>query len=61
LWSLLDGTKSKRVSSNAGATQQFKRLAQQSAISAFERHVAANKYPNGSSIEVAWLRNGVDA
>ena len=48
------------VLANAVTTLQFKRLAQQSGIDAFERYINAKATPDWHSIAVAWVTKGLD-
>ena len=41
-------------------TLQFKRLAQQSGIYAFERYIDASKTQDWTKVAVAWVKDGVD-
>jgi len=48
------------ILANAVVTQQFKRLAQESGIYAFERYIDASVAADWSSVAMAWVRDGVD-
>jgi hypothetical protein len=39
---------------------QFKRIAKQTGIYAFERYLDASKTPGYEKIGIAWIQNGVD-
>jgi anti-anti-sigma regulatory factor len=48
------------VLNDAVTTLQFKRLAQQSGIYAFERYIDASKHEDWAKMAVAWVRDGID-
>lgn len=48
------------VVNNAVTAAQFKRLAQQSGIYAFERYIDASAHANWSDLAIAWVNNAVD-
>ena len=48
------------VLNNPMTTMQFKRLAKESGIYAFERYIDASKTANWSGAAVAWVRDGKD-
>ncbi|MBI5091729.1 MAG: hypothetical protein HZB26_04700 [Candidatus Hydrogenedentes bacterium] len=48
------------VLNDAVTTIQFKRLAQQSGIYAFERYIDASATPEWAKVAVAWVRDAVD-
>jgi hypothetical protein len=48
------------ILSDAITTMQFKRIAKQTGIYAFERYLDASKTPGYEKIGIAWIQNGVD-
>lgn len=48
------------VLNNPTTTIQFKRLAQESGIYAFERYIDASVTPDWSKVAVDWVKSGID-
>lgn len=48
------------VLNNAVTTMQFRRLAKESGIDAWERYIDASTTPDWSKPAVAWVRDGID-
>jgi hypothetical protein len=48
------------ILANAVLTFQFKRLAQQSGIYAFERYIDGSVHEDWAKIAVAWVKDGID-
>lgn len=53
-------TRSAVVLNNAVTTSQFKRLAKESGIYAWERYINAEEISDWTNVAVAWVKDGVD-